>query len=75
MDRFRQALTCHGDLTPSIINKVLVVGVDSEGVQDGDASTTETAVGTTTEADSEPDDGFLPGQAENGLLRPGQIHE
>ena len=52
-------------------------GVDSEmleGVKDGDASTPEMKPGTTTEPDSEPDDGFLPGQAENGLLRPGQIH-
>ena len=56
-----------------IVNKEFV-GVDEgllEGVQDGDASTTEMAAGTTTEADSEPDDGFLPGQTENGMLLPG----
>ena len=50
------------------------VGVDEElleGVQDRDSSTTEMAAGTTTEADSETDDGFLPGQAESGMLLPG----
>ena len=53
------------------------VGVDSgllAGVQDGPAPVPEELPGTTSQPSSEPNNGFLPGQAQNGMLEPGQIH-
>ena len=65
------------EMCANLIINAQPVGVDSgllAGVQDGDASTPEMAPGTISEPSSEPDNGFLPGQAQNGMLQPGQIH-
>ncbi len=65
------------EMCAELIINAQPVGVDSgmlAGVQDGDASTPEEAAGTTSEPSSEPNNGFLPGQAQNGMLQPGQIH-
>ena len=65
------------EMCANLILNAEPVGVDSgllAGVQDGPASVPKLRPGTTTEPSQEPNDGFLPGQAQNGMLEPGQIH-